>query len=227
MAPSSRSPALRREQLWTAGLLTVGLTAGFYALDWYNAARLAAGRRFWELGFAWEERVPLAPEWVWIYFLYFPACLLPLLLAEIRRDVFLFRRTALGFALQFVVAYPFFLLPIRMRQPEIIPTTLSEEALRWFYSIDPGFNVFPSLHVANTAYVASMLTRLRGGYAAAGAWALCALIAVSTLFVKQHYFVDLPVGVLLGVWAERVAFYGMRQRVRTPQLSGAARDSSA
>jgi membrane-associated phospholipid phosphatase len=204
--------SLRSEQLWTAGLLAVGLSIGFYALDWYNAARLAAGRRFWELGFAWEERVPLVPEWVWIYFLYFPGCLLPLLLSEIRRDIALFRRTAVGFALQFAVAYPFYLLPVRMRQPVIEPTTVSEEALRWFYSIDPGFNVFPSLHVANMAYVASIFTTLRGSYRAAGAWMLCLLIAISTMLVKQHYFVDLPAGALLGVWAERVAFRSVRER---------------
>lgn len=196
----------RREQVLTGIYLAVLLSGGFYLLDWYNAARLASGTRFRSLGFEWEQYVPVWPEWIWVYLAYFPGCATPLLLQRVRHDPDVFRRTAFGFALQYAIAFPFFLLPVRMLQAQLLPATLSERALAWFYQIDPGFNVFPSLHVANMTYVACVVWRFGGRLAGALVWTLCGAIAVSTLFVKQHYFVDLPAGMLLGLGAHRVAF---------------------
>jgi membrane-associated phospholipid phosphatase len=184
----------------------VGLTGGFYALDWYNARLLVAGRRFWDLSFSWERRIPLRPAWVWLYMLYFPACFLPLLFPEVWWDIDVFRRTAASFGLQYLIAFPLFLLPICMVRPRFVPVTASERLLAWLYRFDPGFNIFPSLHVANTAFLACWTWRLRGALAGAIAWLFCSLIALSALFVKQHYFIDLPAGVLLGAGCYRLAF---------------------
>jgi membrane-associated phospholipid phosphatase len=62
-------------------------------------------------------------------------------------------------------------------------------------------NCFPSLHVALAFLAASAYLEERRPLAApAFAWA--AAIAVSTVTAKQHYFVDVPGGLLLA-WASR------------------------
>ncbi|OGS05491.1 MAG: hypothetical protein A3G41_02500 [Elusimicrobia bacterium RIFCSPLOWO2_12_FULL_59_9] len=195
------------EQLRIAFALALSLSFGFYCLDWFNAARFAAGRPFTDIGMGWETAIALRPGWVWVYFLYFPVCFLPLFLPEVRRDIAVFRRTALGYAVQFVVAgFFFFLIPLRMARPELTSSTLSLAALQWVYAIDPGFNIFPSLHVANTAFLACMAWKFRGRLAGLCLWTICLLISVSAMLVKQHYFWDIPSGLLLGAAGYRLAF---------------------
>jgi len=126
------------------------------------------------------------------------------------QEIGVFRRTALGFAAQFLTALPlFFFIPLHMVRPEILPVTTAESALLWFYKIDPGFNIFPSLHVANTAFIACLTVRLRGMIPGLATWIFCLLTAISALFVKQHYMLDLPAGLILGILCYRLAFSSM------------------
>ncbi len=183
------------------------LTAGFYFLAWNNAKVMADGKIFWDIGTNLDKLIPFRPGWVWVYLLYFPVCFLPLLYREVRQEIGVFRRTAVGFAAQFLLASPFFLLiPLHMVRPEFHPVTISEHTLHWFYGIDPGFNIFPSLHVANIAFLACLTDKLRGALPGFAIWLFCLLTALSALFVKQHYLVDLPAGLFLGVLCYRLAF---------------------
>jgi membrane-associated phospholipid phosphatase len=152
-----------------------------------------------------------------VYLLYFPACFLPLTIREIRDDEETFRRTALGFAVQFGVSFfIFWLVPSHILRPETGAGGASNGALRWLYALDPGFNVFPSLHVANVAYVACLIGRLRGAATAAPVWFLWVLIAGSTLLIKQHFLVDVAAGTFLGIFSCSLAFHADLFRARVP-----------
>ncbi len=64
------------------------------------------------------------------------------------------------------------------------------------YSLDSLYNCFPSLHVAESFVSAFTSYRVNKGVGiVASAWAT--VIAVSTLFTKQHFAVDLVAGLLL------------------------------
>ena len=64
------------------------------------------------------------------------------------------------------------------------------------YESDIRYNCFPSLHVAQCFIAALVCHRVhRGVGAVAGAWA--GLVALSTLFTKQHYVLDVVGGVAL------------------------------
>lgn len=190
----------RAEQIGTACIMAAVLSLGFYHTSHYMAAQFERGIVFWIPELAWDRLISFSPGWIWVYLLYFPVCFLPLLFREIREDIRLFRRTAAGFTVQFFAAFAvFWTLPSRMPRPSLEPQGLSEYALAWFYSIDPGYNIFPSLHVANVAYIACVTGRLKGRSWAVVLWILWALISVSTLLVKQHCLLDIPAGLLLGV----------------------------
>lgn len=198
---------LKTEQTVTAVALAALLIFGFYMTDMHMAAQAAMGRSFWHPALSWDLRIPFEPSWIWIYLLYFPMCFVPLLFKEVREDIGAFRRTAAGFALQFIVALVFFwALPSQMIRPGVQTGGISERVLASFYEIDPGFNIFPSLHVANAAYIACMTNRFEGKLLGASMWLLCGLIALSTLFVKQHYLSDLLAGLGVGVAGYRLAF---------------------
>lgn len=211
--------SLLKEQLLVGTALAAVLTATFYLLAWYNARRASRGEWFGELDLPWDQVVPFWPSWVWVYMLYFPACFLPLAWRAVRRDPGTFRATATGFAMQFAVALVLFAtLPVRMVRPAFDPTTTSEHALAWLYYFDPGFNVFPSLHVANLTYVACIAWRLGGSAPGLLAWFLSILVALSAVLVKQHYIVDLPAGALLGVAAYRLGFVRVSNALHAPGL---------
>lgn len=199
--------SMRREQVIVAIGLAVGLTLCFYATDLYMAALAAKGRAFWSPALAWDFGIPLKPAWIWVYLFYFPACFLPLVYPEVHEHIGVFRRVAIGFLCQFMAALAFFwIAPSRMMRTPFEPAGVSEWALVAFYQLDQGFNIFPSLHVANVAFIACLTWSLRGWAAGAALWLLCLLIAASTLLVKQHYLVDLPAGAFLGALCYYAAF---------------------
>jgi membrane-associated phospholipid phosphatase len=77
-------------------------------------------------------------------------------------------------------------------------------ALRVAYSIDPPYNCFPSLHVAYAFVSALTCSRVHRGVGfVALLWAV--LIAVSTVFTKQHYVLDVIGGGLIA-WVAYAIF---------------------
>ena len=196
-----------KEQVATAVGLAVILSLAFYMLDWHQASLFKSGVPYLNFSMNWENQIPLSPRWTWVYFTYFPFLVTPLCFAEVRREIGTFRRVALAFGLQYGVAFVFFfLLPVRMERPTVLRASWSETALALLYELDPGFNVFPSLHVSNIVFVASLIWRLRGATLGVPAWILCGLITASTLLVKQHYAVDLLLGAGLGAGIYRLCF---------------------
>jgi membrane-associated phospholipid phosphatase len=191
-------------------LMACGLGAfcggGYAASGVFNQQRFLLGEapRLPLDFFSWQ--IPFSPSWVWIYILYYPFCFLPLLLAPVRKDPSVFLRTVLGFALQFAICFAFFFIwPIQMVHPEALPG-LNGQIITHLRGFDGGFNAFPSLHVANTAFVALLFLRFRP-WAGWGLLGGSFLIAVSALLIKQHYFYDVLAGALLGA----ACFYAVFQ----------------
>ena len=84
------------------------------------------------------------------------------------------------------------------------------------YDADPPYNCFPSIHVAH-AFVSALtcyrVHRELGIAATLGA----SLVAVSTLYAKQHYILDVIAGILLAS-AAYVVFLRSYPRDRIPEL---------
>lgn len=206
-AASLRGFIARHERLATGALLAALLTACFYSTDHAMAKSFAQGAGFWSPATRWDALIPFLPAWTWPYLLYFPFCFAPLFCRRLWNDLGAFRGAACGFALQFFAAFAvFWILPSRMERPGFDVVGPTTWALSVMYRLDPGFNVFPSLHVANSTYVACLIWRWSGAAAGSAAWAACLAISLSTVLVKQHYLADLPAGALLGLAAYRLAF---------------------
>jgi membrane-associated phospholipid phosphatase len=143
-----------------------------------------------------DALIPYRPRWVWIYsFLYYPVIVAVNWCVTCSRQ---FLYVLLSFILLLLFQMVFFLLfPVatpaewRARNQRRGP---SERLLALVQSFDGRSNSFPSMHAS-----VAMLTALHL-FPMFGAWAFAfpALICLSCLFTKQHYFVDLPAGLLLG-----------------------------
>ena len=150
---------------------------------------------------ALDRMVPLQPAWAPVYLSYFVFPFLPVLIMRQEEQI---RRTFLAWLMVWVVGYACFLV-----YPTMLPRPVGEIGegffawfLRGVYDGDPPRNCFPSLHVATPFVAALSCWRVhRGVGVAALVWA--SLIALSTLFTKQHYVADVIAGILLAgaAWA--------------------------
>jgi membrane-associated phospholipid phosphatase len=163
----------------------------------------SVGRAAHTLFLPGEERLPFLPIFEYLYVLtYFIAALL---VATIR-DYATFRRLALATGLSLLAAYTTYLLfPVYFERPHLEVSSFHTWLLSLEY-LDRSFNHFPSLHVALSwlAVFASQVSRR----SRVGLGVLAAGISVSTVFVKQHYIVDVLYGCALA-W---VAWWLARSR---------------
>jgi len=195
----------------------VFLTTGFFGLD----NMLAREEKFYDISLPLDEKISLWPAWIWVYLLYYPFCFLPLLFPGVLENTGLFLRISEGFLCQFAVAWcVFYCFPTRIVHSEVPGTSLSIYALRGLYAVDPGYNVCPSLHVANVFYVSCVATQFLPLSWCLSLFFLSGMIALSTLYIKQHLFLDVPTGFLLGLSAYImvVSGDGFRGGVRDLQL---------
>ena len=131
----------------------------------------------------------------------------------------LVRRTVYAYLLIWITAYVFFfvLYPTAApRPPRVVGEGFAVWGLRALYSSDPPYNCFPSLHVAHSFVSALAAHRVNRGLGVL-ATVCAALVALSTLFTKQHYVVDVIGGVVLALVAY-LTFIATYPRERIPEL---------
>jgi membrane-associated phospholipid phosphatase len=143
-----------------------------------------------------DERIPYVPQWVWIYsFLYYPAILLVNLVIHSSEQ---FTQVAISYLMLLAMQMAFFMV-MPVRTPEHWRTvngqrTPSERFLALVQRFDAATNSFPSMHTSVAMLTALHLQPEMG----VAVFAFPVLIALSCLFTKQHYVIDLPAGALLG-----------------------------
>jgi membrane-associated phospholipid phosphatase len=112
------------------------------------------------------------------------------------------RRLARAFALTLTVAYATYLVyPVYFERPVLQVDTLATWLLSLEY-LDKSYNHFPSLHVAITWL---MYLACRDRPAGRALLVAALVVPVSTVFVKQHYVVDVAYGVALAAVAWRAS----------------------
>lgn len=215
--PSTPTPDTTRRRNWIEKLLvgaalTLLLGGGFVFLE-LRSVELALDTYHME---TWlDQFVPFSPIWIWPYLTYFGLCFLPIVLCGPQDR---FRRIALSYVLVYMPCLLcFVLLPTKMIRPELVGDGPTMDAMRWLYEIDPGYSIFPSLHVANAVLVAWIFQRCAPRWAPL-LWIEAALITASTVLVRQHYLVDLPAGFALATVAYLISFRGAAEPVTEGKL---------
>ena len=165
---------------------------------------------------ALDGAIPLQPVWALVYgALYLFLILLPFFVVRQPEQI---RRTLLAYLMVWLTAYVCFLAypTVASRPASVIAPGFIGWGLRFLYSSDPPYNCFPSLHVAHSFLSALTCYRVHRGIGIAAT--LCAaLVAVSTLYTKQHYVLDVLAGILLACVAY-VAFLRDYARENVPAL---------
>lgn len=175
----------------------VGLTALAYViggLGYLGVNRIVGEGPFQRLDLPIDARIPFVPSFVFAYVIvYFtPACA-----ALFLRDRAELYRSFLAFGLNALICYPVFILfPVGVAREEALPDTLSGHLLAFVRLVDKSGNCFPSHHVS-TAFTTFFAVRRQDRPWGAVFGALAVLVAIATLFVKQHFVVDVPAGIAI------------------------------
>lgn len=143
-----------------------------------------------------DDVIPYWPRWVWVYsFLYYPVIVYVNFVMESPRQ---FVHVAMSFMVLLMMQMAFFVF-----LPVAVPEEWrginrrrgrSERFLALVQRFDARSNSFPSMHTSVATLTALHL------YPHAGLVVVLfpVLIALSCLFTKQHYLLDLPAGAALG-----------------------------
>lgn len=165
---------------------------------------------------AFDRALPLIPFWGLVYgALYFFLIVLPVLVVRQEEHI---RRMFWAYLAVWLFAYAVFLAyPTAAPRPaRVVGEGFAVWGLRALYGADPPFNCFPSLHVAHSFISAMTCHQVHRGVGVAAAVAAL-LVAVSTLFTKQHYVLDVIAGILLAGAAYWIFLRGY-PRERLPPL---------
>jgi membrane-associated phospholipid phosphatase len=180
-------------------VLTVSLVI-FFIAGYFGIGLSRSPSEARELRTFLDDKIPFVVHSVWIYLLIFPSALIPLFVVRCQQ---LFRRTAvayaaaISFSLICFAVFPVTSARLRVDQASLDLTRASDWAVATLYSIDPPYNLFPSLHLAIAmlaAFAAWKAARTHG----AAAFVLLVFIGVSVCIVKQHVLLDAIGGIALG-----------------------------
>lgn len=147
-----------------------------------------------------DRLFPLTPTWALVYgALYVFLIVLPVIVVQPEE---LIRRTVWAYLTVWIVSYICFLLypTFAPRPDKVIGDGFAVWGLRALYNSDPPYNCFPSLHVAHSFVSALACYRVNRNLGLI-AMSCASLVAISTLFTKQHYVADVIAGVLLALVA--------------------------
>jgi membrane-associated phospholipid phosphatase len=176
------------------------LFAGYVVIGRGEAALHVSGHR---LDTPLDRALPFSAPWIFAYTAFWLFAFSPLLHA--RRPPW-FRRVFAAMTATMVATYALYIVfpTINVLRPSLDGATgFAPWLVGLVYSGDPPDNAFPSLHVALSCVAASALGDV-DRRARIPAWALAALIVISTVLVKQHSLADVAGGVVLAIAAHRL-----------------------
>ncbi len=151
-----------------------------------------------DLSLALDYALPLVPFFVVFYVLAYVQWV-GSYLYHCRESVQLCYRIVVADIIAKLICLVFFLfLPTRIARPEIVGGGAFEWATGFMYSIDEPVNLFPSIHCLESWMCfrgAMMLQKKNKAYITVQG-VLAVLVCLSTVFIKQHFIVDIPAGIL-------------------------------
>jgi membrane-associated phospholipid phosphatase len=169
---------------------------GYLALNTYLGLR---GLNH-NVAIAWDYRMPyikyFAPFYSLVYFM-------PLItFSVIWRDYEIFKGAFKAFFFAGLLCLIiFFIFPVEftLRATLVPPYDLFDNLVRFFYWVDdPPYNCIPSLHVG-IAFISARAIHLSRRSWAPWFYLLATMIMLSTLFIRQHFVLDVVAGMLVSV----------------------------
>ena len=181
-------------------ILNAILLYGFYTLCFFVTEQLNTREAFL-VHSVLDDLIPFSKYAVIPYCLWFPEIAIVLLYIYFRGDQKeFFRAVFLPVLLMFCSLLLYYLFPTEIHlRPDTVPgNDLFAWLTRFIYSVDNSKNVCPSIHVAVSYLMGDLWQRNTDHKTGIIMIVLNIIISISTLFLKQHSFIDVVAGLLYG-----------------------------
>ena len=186
------------QDLVVAIIMTIFLIVGVYQFYFFTQNHMIKEPK--RINMKIDNLFKFKGWWVWIYSgLYYPMIVLIVLTMEDMRH---YNYTAMSFFLLLFMQMAFFRYYPVETPPEWRDfgesNTLSVRFMKFVQSYDDNTNCFPSMHVSVATLVALHMWANVGDMVGYWPFLFPVLIALSALWTKQHYLVDVIAGAPLG-----------------------------
>lgn len=145
-----------------------------------------------------DDAVPFVPFFIIFYLLGSLLVVAPVFIIKDKREFYML---LLSYLIMSTISFSLFLItPIQMIRPEPAGSDIFSKLVIFQQNLDPPFNTFPSLHVSQDFFAFLIIRRYNkkiGNYIIP----LIVLIILSTMFVKQHNFIDVVGGIVVALIA--------------------------
>lgn len=194
----------KEKLIMTTGFIAIAAWGYFYAND-LNQQMEMQGKPFLNFITQWDHWIPFVPEFIYPYYIYFPFMLLVLPITRTRQQ---FYQVLTAFAiLETTAIATFILLPAKITiRPTVEPINFTYWLVYHMFKIDPGYNLLPSLHVGHSVLVSVFFYVYYPRYFYP-VFAVAISIVLATVFIKQHYVIDIPFGILYALVAYNLSKY--------------------
>lgn len=188
--------------------LFLALLVSFYTGGYLGINRLNAYRgRYYDVSLWFEKDIPFVPSMIIGYSFVFVLIAILFLVIDNMPDFWdmcrrFFSMTVFGFAV-------FLIFPVRMdfRPEVIIVDDWITELVSFFFWVDHPYNLFPSMHLAASFFVAFYCLR-KGPVIGWTTMIMAIIVGVSVVLLKQHYIMDVVAGFIVA-WF--FSFFSIKQ----------------
>ncbi len=189
---------LKYEKLWLALLVVIVFCLVYFPINY-----LTSFRSTYSLGIFIDNLIPFLPLTIFIYQFTYLLWFLPYFF--VKKIEPLRKLTWSYISLIFISGIIFLVFPVEIVRPEMIVGGLVGWLTNTFYSMDLPYNAFPSIHASFTFLIGlfsfKYMKKIR-----LIIYLIGALIIISTLTFKQHYFLDVILGMVLAAVVYLVVF---------------------
>ncbi len=147
-----------------------------------------------------DDVIPFMPEFILVYILAIGQWVFVLALAAREGKDFYYKATAAEMSSKVFVFLIFLFLPTSMERGQIKGNDIFDMLTRMIYTLDAPNNLFPSIHCLDSWVCLRVVCRMK----TVPKWLkICnaifsLLVFVSVVLVKQHLFVDILGGIVIG-----------------------------
>lgn len=202
MQNSGRRDPHTREYWEKSALILILLV--YYIGVYFSILKITAPLEHYTLFSSWDLAIPLVPSFIYFYLQIYFVVLIPSLVNE---NLTTYRRYFMAYILNMSITYViFFLYPTTIPRPPISMDTFNQFGLMILYRFDIPMGCFPSLHVSMAALSALTVYHENRNLGLI-VHAIAAMIGLSTVFLQQHYIVDVVGGYAMAGFSYGVVFH--------------------
>ena len=110
-----------------------------------------------------------------------------------------YRLVTANMIMKIVCLICYVVIPTQIQRPEIPGNDIFSWGTRLVYAIDNPVNLLPSIHCLESwlCFRGAMMLKKKNGWYIAAQGVFTVLVFASTVLIKQHFVIDIPVSILL------------------------------